>query len=997
MNPIPPGRKLPLSGYLRIHELGIRELAAAVLLSLTALSCSTTGGVGDQLGLSPYWDWKTIETEHFRVTFPSELQEIAEKSANYLEEANTTLSKHLHWTPRAHVQVLVIDNEDLANGLTSPEGRFGMVFYVTPPENWFSTSYYDDWLRLLAFHEYTHFLNMDTTRGFWAATRYIFGDVLLPNSLWPSWMLEGLAVWDETRYTHGGRGRSPFWEMILRSAVDENVLDTSHFITLDKVNGPNPYSPGGETAYLFGYELMNQVASDNGQEALGQMSYRSGKRFPYLINGNLENITNQDWYDFWDEFVHNTRKRQGIAIAKIKQQPLTRVDRLTTDAYQVLGSAASPDGKWLAFTQSRLDEITGLYLKNLQTGEVKRLEDKLLGIGMAFTPDSKQLVFSDLHRKSHYYIWNDLKVYDLERGSSYWISDSLRSRDPDVSRDGKSVIFTLIEHGKTQLALASLTSDGGELSLGKPEKIYIPAMYDNVSNPKFNLNGTKVFFSIHRNGKSAEDLMQLDLETHKVSELVANGFYNRFPALDSDGTLYFVSDMTGVDNIYRLTNGARPEQMTNVISGVWFPTFGQGGKLYASVYSSTGWDLAQVQLPEGRKALLNSGSLKVDPPPAPKTDAKSSPSGKDLTYPVENYSVWPSILPRGWTPELQSVTGGLYLAGFVSGFDATDRHRYILGGGYYTGLGVGDFVGLYSNRSLGPTLTLYSTYTVGTLGADVVGNQVTANTYVYSRDLNSSAVLSYPFLWTYSYLVPALAWNASRTFYYNQHLNPGIVNSSYFVPSADFSLTYSNAQTSRLAITQESGRTTVLGSRVYFDGQKQSWKELFSDTEYLRLTSHSVLVPSVNASYVSRASSTFLDANVAAQGRRPEPFAAFPTLGFYRLPIRGYPKFTYYTRAASVFALDYRFPLADIYRGWGTNPLFLQDLYGFTFAEATYFPAGDVNAVTLPSTGGGVRMSLVTLLDIPLVLSVEFHKGFRTDFGGANDLLFQIILGGLNF
>ena len=52
-----------------------------------------------------------------------------------------------------------------------------MVFNAKPPENWFSIYSYDDWLRLLAIHEYTHFLNMDPTVGYAQWLRVAFSDV----------------------------------------------------------------------------------------------------------------------------------------------------------------------------------------------------------------------------------------------------------------------------------------------------------------------------------------------------------------------------------------------------------------------------------------------------------------------------------------------------------------------------------------------------------------------------------------------------------------------------------------------------------------------------------------------------------------------------------------------------------------------------------------------------------------------------------------------------
>ena len=82
---------------------------------------------------------------------------------------------------------------------TAPPLRIGIVLIATPPDVYFSTSYTEDWIKLLVFHEYTHMLNIDATTEWMEALRVLFGDVVRPNSLWPVWMLEGLAVYYETR------------------------------------------------------------------------------------------------------------------------------------------------------------------------------------------------------------------------------------------------------------------------------------------------------------------------------------------------------------------------------------------------------------------------------------------------------------------------------------------------------------------------------------------------------------------------------------------------------------------------------------------------------------------------------------------------------------------------------------------------------------------------------------------------------------------------------
>ena len=140
-----------------------------------------------------------------------------------------------------------------------------------------------------------------------------------------------------------------------------------------------PFYPGGEAVYLYGYEMMNQIGKDQptdasgpvAENALGEMSYRSSLRVPYFINGNLENITGHDWYWHWHQFVADTRARAKEELRVIRAQPVTVTKKLTHGAYQVVGSAFSPDGNWLAYTGETLDDLNSLYVRNLKTGRRK--------------------------------------------------------------------------------------------------------------------------------------------------------------------------------------------------------------------------------------------------------------------------------------------------------------------------------------------------------------------------------------------------------------------------------------------------------------------------------------------------------------------------------------------------------------------------------------------------------------------------------------------------
>ena len=729
-------------------------------------------------GISPFHDWKTLESEHFRITFPAELSKVAQRVANLYEEVHQHYVPLFRWEPKQKTLVVLLDNQDTANGLTSPLGRFGMVLWMTPPDSWQNINYYDDWLRFLIFHEYAHFINMDTTDGIYSWVRPIFLDLFLPNTLWPPWMLEGLAVYMETQYTSAGRGRNPEYEMILRAAVDEKVLNTRAFVTLDQVNGNNPYYPSGDTRYQFGYQLMNQVArqpklgavpgSVVGKDALGLLSYQSASDVPFFLNDSLNRVIQKDWYSIWSEWVRETETRMTKDIEKIRSQSITQfkwlTDRSRERSIEASGIAASPDGKWLAYTLVSADQRSGLYLRDLATQETRRLSDKLFGVGMQFTPDSQALVYSEYNRLDQYSSLSDLKVYELGKRLDYGLSVRLRAKDPDVSKDGKWVTFTRTELSQVDLVRAPLIKRGSEnFQIGPVEVLVRSKLYDRIANPKFSGDGDKIYYSSHPHGKSEENLMEFDLKTRSERVLWSDGNYNRYPAVDSKGQLYFISNVSGVDNLYQYRSDRQtskhtpkqaPKMVTNVIGGVRLPCFGsdfESKKVYLNHFSTSGWSLAVADLDDHVvQSELNPSLAQVSSPPAPALSEDSIPKTSNQTYHEESYSVFPSLLPRGILPVATVDSKGIAIGAQTLGFDVLDLHRYTLGASYSTQIQSGNFYGLYSNRTLGPDLSFSGGYLATVTGVDPSWTQ-------FARQVFFTGSIAYPIVRTYSQWVPVLS------------------------------------------------------------------------------------------------------------------------------------------------------------------------------------------------------------------------------------------------
>jgi Tol biopolymer transport system component len=978
---------------------GVRRLTALLgmgialgIASVAFPASSAIAGIGDELGLSPFHDWHQIESEHFRVVFPKELSARAERVAQLYEEAHRDLKTDLRWEPWWRVNVLLLDNTDAANGMTTPISRFGMLLYLTSPDTFSSIDLYDDWLKLLIYHEYTHFLNMDATRSFYTPLRYLLGDVILPNSALPPWMLEGYAVYQETKHTSAGRGRSPYWDGILRSAVETDTLGKSDFVTLDQINGTRPRFPFGEVTYLFGYHLMNQ-AERTRRYTLSDLTEASSGRVPFFINGNLENITGKDWYTLWDEWVAETYVRMKGQLATLASEPLSKIERLDKTRGDSLGIAFSPDGNWVAYSTENEDEWQTLKVRawSPAAGEMepRSVDDKFSGAGIAFLPDSNRLVYSSLHRWQNYNFYSDLRVYEVSTGRKYWITDGQRARDPDVSKDGNWIVFTQTHDSGTDLMLGKLVTEDGKLRIDARKKIVDAATYERISVPKFSPDRKGVVFGWRRAGKKQDDLYYFDFKKNAATPLVANGARNRFPAYDAKGTLYFVSDKTGVDNLYRYSASGAPALVTNVTGGLWLPAF-RGTELYASVLSKDGFSLAHVSTHatgiSPTKVTVKIGET------APQPDAGNAAAAPvPAKYAIEKYSALPTLLPRQWAPLWISDLNTTYLGAQVFGYDNVFRHQYFAYGAHDSTAKTWDYSVQYENRSFGPTLQLYAQkLTSDTIAAK---NSLTGNTK-YSRETEGGLNLSFPFQGTVSRLTPSIGARIERDAYYDYPAGatePRKLAQTRVVPEQDATIEFQNVRGTPLGVAPERGGISLLGVRRYDLGE-DVFKGIAKHTQFLHLGNHFVLSPSVKATRVNHVDRSFIESTAIARGKRERVLNPLYSDNFDEFGIRGYPLLALSTREAVTIAADLRFPIAQIFRGWGTNPLFLNQLWMQLFVEDTYLRHASPRFQHFASAGAGLRLNTELLLALPLTLNLDYHYGFNKNAGSQEDLFFSLTL-----
>jgi Tol biopolymer transport system component len=942
-------------------------------------------------GLSPVTKYQTFDTEHFHFIYKDGYFAFTEKAALYYEQAHSILSPILKWSPRSKTTVVIADNEDSANGFTLASLRVGMVLIATPPEAWFSTSYTENWIKLLVFHEYTHFLNLDPTTGWMEGLRLIFGDVIRPNGLWPVWALEGLAVYFETRTSKLGRGRSPYYDGILRAYLNENRFDThdSRAITLDRVNGEYPFFPGGEIPYLFGYHLWNEISKDHeryqdSDQAMGEVSIRSSSRIPYFINGNLKSVMNRTWPEYWERFVQHTEERLGKQIEAIKKDGESKSTPIAGSSYSAIGGAFSPNGQWLAYTDSSMQDRTKLVLFNRKTGESSRLTDKMLGAGLAFTPDSKFLIYSALVRVDSFELYSDLFAYELSTGMTHTLTQGRRAKDPCISPDGKRLGYLRSNFGTPFIEVAELNFEGGIPTLSNPQPAFHPRNFSILGSPHF-LNDREIIFSDQELGSDRSDLKSALIGTGNAKVILSDGSFNRFPTFDH-GRIFYTSDLGGINDIWVIENGT-PRRVTHVITGAQFPVVSPEGELHANLLTSDGFQLVKFNASE--TPVRSSAEVKFDAPHSI-PEALREPDGAIPESSIKEYSPWASLAPRQWAPIAEfggSSNAGVSFGALALGFDAVGKHQYSLAAGYNTKTGTWDGAIGYTLYAFRPELDWSLSSSTTDIAADLNHSQ-------YRTKTSFVTAATYPFIQVRSSIRPSVYLFAKSNKIHN--LADGrLVSSDDFqyqnawVPGFGAKFRFQDNLKSRLAITSETGNVFTFGFEDRLntaDPERSLIRYIATWNHYFGLGNNQVIESRIRWLGANRSSDTVL-----AGKNTNDLFDRGTGADIGTLNIRGYSNLSAGIRNAGAASLDWHFPIARPYSGLGgTEPAFLKQIHGFLFAECAAALRKVNPAVFFPAFGAGATAETTLLIRLPVKFNLEYQKGTNTEYGGDSILFFSV-------
>ena len=565
----------------------------AVLTCLLA-----TGPVWAQV--PPDEAWRTVETEHFRVTFPEHLGELGGRAATLAEYAYRKLTAQFRQGPPGPIDLVLTDHVDASNGFARiwPSNR--IVLYARPPADDLALAYFDEWLELLITHELAHVFHLDYGGTLGRIFRALFGRALtpltFPGTVVPGWVVEGLATWYESALTGAGRVHGTFHQMVLRTAALEG-----RFESIGQAGGNSPQWPGGVRRYAYGslfFDYLLDKYGRDGMAAFVEAVARPAAQLPLpRLNAAGRRAFGASLSSEWTAWANEVQARLSRLDGELAAfGPISEPEALTRNARYGLHPMVSPDGSALIYVRSDGRSYPRLVAMAPDGGDpttVTRINNR----GPFDVVSAGEIVFAQRDYADRYRVFSDLYVATID-GAVRRVTEGARLTAPSAGPEGTWAVAVTEGGGTNGLARVDLL-DGTIRTLVAPEAGTYWAY------PAVSPDGRWVAAS--RWAERRHDVVILDAAGRVTHEVTRDRALDLAPRWNADGRyLVWSSDRTGIPNILGaevdpLTGAVGPPVMlTNLRTGAAFPSVDPAGEwLYFSGYHVDGWEVERVRFAPG--------------------------------------------------------------------------------------------------------------------------------------------------------------------------------------------------------------------------------------------------------------------------------------------------------------------------------------------------------------------------------------------------------------
>lgn len=530
----------------------------------------------------PSTQWKKIDSVHFEIIFPAEVERDAQRVTHLLEKAYPLVTRSLEALP-PKISLILRNQSTVSNGFVTLAPRRS-EWYMTPAVDPELTN--TEWLKTLAVHEFRHVVQFEkSNRGFNKVFGIWLGEIgqaLGIGLTMPPWFLEGDAVGTETALTKGGRGRLPMFERNLRALLlsgRDYDYDQAH------LGSYKNYIPNH---YVYGYFYTSYLKNNNRDLFVSNLINASAARSfnPFSFYNAYERMSGETFEQFYRNTIKDLIKNWKEKEAKLSVTPYeVKNIPINKDWTNYLFPQAVGKNKFFAL-KTGLSDIAQFVVTDGK-------EEKTIlfpGVLQAEYPYKVRggkvaWVEWEIDPRWGFRDYSRVKVYDLKKKE--FVSDlrKTKARLAVLDQTGKFILYVNWDVKQGQHVIVTQL-DGKEVYRLKFPRERVISSIDWLS-----LNEVVMVVKDMDDQKEVVKLSLLDqTETQLLAPSVNNlGFLTTY-----NGRTIVEAPSSGIDNIYEVKD-SKLIQLTSSRFGAYSPTIA-GDELIYNDYTQHGMNIVAKKL-----------------------------------------------------------------------------------------------------------------------------------------------------------------------------------------------------------------------------------------------------------------------------------------------------------------------------------------------------------------------------------------------------------------
>jgi hypothetical protein len=580
--------------------------------------------------------WVQIKTDRFKVIYPESYGQGGVDFAKSLDDAYARLGS-LFPQKKFRIPVIIHNYTTNSNGYVAWAPR-RMEIYPTPEQNTIPL----DPVKQLSIHELTHVMQMESlNKGFSKGLSYLFGEQIYGAVafLLPLWFFEGDAVFAESALTESGRGRSPSFQKQLKAiSVERNKLYKYDQIVSGSFREFIP------DHYQSGYQIVAWAMAKHDPQVWNKMLNTTAK-YPFTINPvnlSLRKSTGLKKKNLYRETFDTLKTIWTKDVDESKSVAYPQINPAKSGKYINYYSPVVAGKDSIIAVKTTLSDPPAFVLIRPSEGteEIIHVPGQIYPWYISYGNHTLAWVETRNDPRWANREYSQIKLMDLKNKRIRALSRRSRYLSVAISHNGKNIAATqnTIDN-KNSLILIDVPGGKIVTEVPAPGNAYL-------QRPQWSDDGDNI--SVISLTQDGEGILSFNISGQEWKSLVKEGKNDLQSSYLRNDSLFFVSSISGTDNIYLLTPDKRIAAITNSKFGAADLCINDDNIIFSD-YSSAGNNLSIARIPQVAAVpdtVSGTSSFLIN-----RFDIKPKKGSPGIEYQPEPYRKWQHLFKfHSWMP-----------------------------------------------------------------------------------------------------------------------------------------------------------------------------------------------------------------------------------------------------------------------------------------------------------------------------------------------------------